>query len=372
MLVKELLANNKQEIITQYELGVSTCELGRRFNTSNASIYRFLRDVCKVEIRQTKKDSNTPQIVELFECGISLYEIANKLNMNMSTVHRLAKKAGLETSKNCKIREDQLNNHIDEIIKLYLGGMGCTKLSQKYDCSESSIGRLLKENGIETGQYSRKYEFDERYFEKIDNEHKAYIAGFIQGDGSNSGNNLRISIADEDLLMDIRKSMRLEHLPIKVIKPRKSHHKIQYLLKVCSTAMSKDLDRLGLVKNKTFKTFLPREDQVPDNLIHHFLRGLLDADGSITNGQVNYVGYKDLMTDIKIYLEKILQIHVWIGRNNIKYNQTILKLIISNYADQIKLLDFLYQDATLFLKRKHDRYLQLKQNGRDVCFSSSS
>ena len=369
-MVKTILNDNREEIVKLYNEGVSTCEIGRIFNVSNASVYLFLRDNCGVKIRQTKKIDKFNQVIEMFNTGMSLSEISKTIDIGLTTVHRYCKKAGLDTSKFSKHREDPIINHKDDIIKEYKNGLGCTKLSQKYGCAEGSITKLIKKSGEKSGIHVRDYFFDERFFEKIDTQEKAYIAGFIQGDGYNTGSGLKIAICDEELIYKIRSAMNVTMIPIKTRKPRKPTHKHQFVLKICSTTMSKDLDRLGLIRNKTFCTYLPKEDQIPDCLIRHFLRGLFDADGTITNKQIGYVGYIELMNNIQKYILERLNINSSLFIANSK-SENIRKITISKYDSQIKFLDWLYEDATIFLKRKHDRYLQLKQAGRSVCFSNS-
>ena len=62
-------------------------------------------------------------------------------------------------------------------------------------------------------QFKKLYNFDESFFEDIDNEEKAYILGFISADGSISKNELsiRLQIKDIDILYKIKNIMKSEH-----------------------------------------------------------------------------------------------------------------------------------------------------------------
>lgn len=365
MSVSELLLKNKSYIIKEYMDGKSTCQLGKEFEVSNASIYIFLRDKCNIEMRIVKQDHNRDKIIELLKVGRSIYSIGKELKVSDTAIHRIAKQIGIDTSKKSKTRIDTIKSHTEEIIQMYNSGIGCTTIAKKFNCAENNIGKLLKKNGVEVGQYSRKYYFDENYFAKIDTPGKAYVCGFIQGDGNNTGRTLRISITDEDLLLDIREIMNLEQIPIKLIKKRKGeeNNKQQYMLSVCSKTICNDLSKLGLIQNKTFHTYLPKEAQIPKELLRHFLRGLYDADGTISGNYCGYTGYKDLMNDINDYIhENFPDMKTWIGIANKNYNHNILVCRIFNAKDTVEFLEFLYKDSTIHLKRKYDRYLELKNS----------
>lgn len=362
---RDTLEKNRWEIIKAYENGESTISLGKKYKTSNAYIYLFLRDECGVEMRQYKKnyEKYKEEIIKLNSEGMSVLAIGKKLNIPSTSMNRLGKKWGLEFQPTVV---KNMNQYADEIIGLYKNGMGCTLLSQKYECAESTILHLLQRNGIETGINHRKYHFDERFFEKIDTPEKAYIVGFVAGDGSQDGNDLRISITDLELLEKIKVVMDLD-IPIKYVKPRTPSHKPQYLLRLCSREMCKDLDRLGLIKNKTFKTYFPTEDQVPNNLLSHWHRGLLDADGTIciqkNRKMTQYIGYigNDLLIDgINNYISKLFGFSFHYIDSYGKYNDKIKNIRCRDIKQIVTFLDWLYADSTIHLDRKYQKYLELK------------
>lgn len=362
---KDILEQNRQNIISAYENGESTVSLGKKYNVNNAYIYLFLRDECGVQMREHKKnyEKYKEEIVKLNSDGMSVLAIGKKLDIPPASMHRLGKKWGLAFKPTAAKNMDQ---YADEIIDLYKGGMGCTLLSQQYECSESTILNLLQRKDVETGINHRKYHFDERFFEKIDTPEKAYIVGFVAGDGSQDGNDLRIAITDLELLEKIKIVMDLD-IPIKDIKPRSPSHKPQYLLAICSRIMCKDLDRLGLVKNKTFKICFPTEEQVPDKLLRHFLRGLYDADGTICiqknrkmTQYIGYIGNGPLMDGLNTYIDSILNFKFLIIDKHKKYNGDIRHLRCRDIEQILTFLDWLYDGSTIHLNRKYQKYLELK------------
>ncbi|MEK6881079.1 MAG: hypothetical protein AABY22_15780, partial [Nanoarchaeota archaeon] len=118
----------------------------------------------------------------------------------------------------------------------------------------------------------------------------------------------------------------------------------------------------------------PTENQVPENLISHFIRGIFDGDGSIYIckrpkntrnprkggdksltfvGGFNITGSKDICLSIKKILES----------NNIETNLgTRFKSFYISTAGTFKILkiyNYLYKDSTVFLKRKKDKFEEI-------------
>ena len=64
--------------------------------------------------------------------------------------------------------------------------MGCRAISKNFNCSDSVIDRILKENGIDHSKNTppRTHTVNESFFEVIDNPIKAYWLGVLYADGS--------------------------------------------------------------------------------------------------------------------------------------------------------------------------------------------
>jgi len=75
------------------------------------------------------------------------------------------------------------------------------KLNHSYKCLSCSIkGRIVSfETRRKSSLAHRRYNLDETFFEKIDNEEKAYWLGFLAGDGAiTDENRLRLRLAIKD------------------------------------------------------------------------------------------------------------------------------------------------------------------------------
>ena len=120
------------------------------------------------------------------------------------------------------------------------------------------------------------------------------------------------------------------------------------------------LQDLGLTKDKSLNERIPKIDK---GLERHFIRGLLDGDGSISSGNrveifttgelTSWVSSKMFEEgfDHTIYLK-------YRGKSGIQIQDISLR---TRNGNAIKFLDWLYQDAENYMKRKYDRYLEQKK-----------
>lgn len=128
----------------------------------------------------------------------------------------------------------------------------------------------------------RKYEVNDSYFDNLDSEDKAYFLGLLLSDGYNDIKNgiVSIDLQEEDLptLRLLNSALNITPRPIRcyenkyAVKPR---HRVV----VSSRKISERLEQLEMVKQKSYNLKFPQ--QVPENMLRHFIRGYFDGDGSI-------------------------------------------------------------------------------------------
>lgn len=248
----------------------------------------------------------------------------------------------------------------DQIIIDY-NDLNTEKLARKYKMSSIKICAILKLNNVKIvpagyhKDYNKKVNHD--FFDKIDSEEKAYWLGFLYADGYNNTDFYQIEFAlkeeDEYMVNLFKKSLSSTYRTIK--KAVNLNDKIFYSFRhtVYSKKISKDLEKLGCPKNKSLKLKFPTNDQVPEYLISHFMRGYFDGDGCISGTKFMLNGTKEFLDKYVEILRKNTNIseagywtmdgksHRWshAGKKDLK--------LISN---------FLYKDSNIFLKRKYDRF----------------
>lgn len=224
-----------------------------------------------------------------------------------------------------------------------------------------------------------------RIFKNIDCEISAYWLGFIYADGyviyklgENSKNSYEVGISlnskDKEHL---EKFSNIFNKYYKV-KTRKRNIKFDnydtYNTEFCeirihSKDMVLDLINNNIVPNKTYSTKFPIvEDKT---LFLHFLRGFIDGDGYYTlrmratsSGKI--MGYPriGLCNNNRDFLQYVSErLYTDFGINaHIHKSRNMWKLQIDSYIQVEILIDKMYKNATIFLDRKYDKILKIKEN----------
>lgn len=241
-------------------------------------------------------------------------------------------------------------------------------LAKKYSVSKCHMRTfLLRKVGAINKDLIRKYKLDYDFFENVDTEAKAYFLGLLYADGNVASKRADIVISlqeeDKEILEIFKREIRTDRdLIFKNKKTKK--HKNQFTLTFYSLKMKNDLIKLGCWPNKSLNLKFPDENQVPDDLIHHFIRGYFDGDGCICKTKNNL--YRGNVTST-IYFIEPLQKLLWkkLGIKNPIINRkkysTTRELHISNEQKLKLFMDFIYKDAKIFLQRKYDKYRDFLQ-----------
>ena len=283
----------------------------------------------------------------------------------------------------------------EELIELYKSGKSLMEVSRIATGSKGAmiVRQRLKELGIDTSyksnigkyrekmsKYFHKYSLNEHVFDVIDSEEKAYWLGFLMADGYNHESRsaicLRLQAEDEEILKKFRFFLKSD-APIYSYKRRtpKNHLLREYKeVRVNSIYLSKQLAKLGCVQGKTYTLDFPAS--VPQYLVNHFLRGYFDGDGCLCikkrkdRKSSTSKSYQFTLTGRKEFLEVANKYLV----QEAGINSLSIKKLPDNFAKSLhygghyvvkKIMDYLYKDATIYLKRKHDKYLSMI-NGNSV------
>ena len=133
-----------------------------------------------------------------------------------------------------------------------------------------------------------------------------------------------------------------------------------YSLEFYGRHICEALDKIGVHQNKSLMLEYP--NFLREDLHSHFIRGYFDGDGSVVKN--NKTGSVLItITSTQTFCESCLDIlrrftNVGGGIYDASNHNGITK-VLSICGNQCKdVLDWLYQDATMYIERKHDRYLQ--------------
>lgn len=259
-----------------------------------------------------------------------------------------------------------LDQHKIEIVEKYQSGeYTCAQLGKEYGVTGDSIAKMLKRRNIlVTPKIYRKYSLNEHFFDIIDTEEKAYFLGFLYADGCNNTKMNRISIELQQSDVEILEKFNLainSNRPLMFRPHTTLNSQNTIIARINNQHMSSVLYDLGCVDRKSLVLKFPTENQVPNNLLRHWLRGLWDGDGNYnlykTSGSASLTGTIYVCQSIQDYLLKELNISTCIyscGDNGIT---SIIK--IGGNKQFLKFLNFIYSDSSIYLSRKFEKVIQI-------------
>lgn len=217
---------------------------------------------------------------ESCELGLSLSQIRKKFNVPRGVLQFRIKKFDIKFTNKRRL---VTGNEVNLIKEVYLSGLSIENTAKKLNISydivcdvifQNNLGREIKD------PFYRKYQIDHTYFQRIDSEEKAYFLGLLYTDGCMKEFRYCVSLGlheqDLDTLSLYAKAIYLDHenLPIKKDKSKKF-----YTANIQHKGLYADLINLGLTPRKSFTVGFPTSNQVPSNLLRHFIRGVFDGDG---------------------------------------------------------------------------------------------
>lgn len=249
---------------------------------------------------------------------------------------------------------------IQTMISMYNEGKSAAAICEVINTTPHTILNHLRKRGIQIRNKAGYHPpINDSYFDIIDSERKAYFLGYLMADG----NVMKRKQSQPVVRMEIGRQDRyiLEELKCdldaytNVLDTRKNCCS----LRIHSQKLFDSLAKYGITPNR-IKSF--PQQMLPSNFIHHFIRGFFDGDGWVTlttHGRIKrtlnlgFCGNLKMMIDLRDFFEKTLNtFHLKISERG-----NICNLIYSSQKDVKALCEYMYQDATIFLSRKKDKYI---------------
>lgn len=311
--------------------------------------------------------SQHEQICDLYKQGVSSNEIGKRFGITGTQVLNVLEKNGVSR------RKGVLTGKESEIVYMYtVEDQDIVTISKNYGVNNTSIHRLLLREGVpikDASDSRRKYEIDTSYFEKVDTEDKAYFLGLLYADGNLATSEYSVSISlqekDKDILETFREKMNYSNT-LKLVSYRKKGYQDQYKLHFCNRKMYKDLIKLGCIPAKSLILKFPSTEIVPDFLLSHFIRGYFDGDGCVfvtpeKRGGIIILGTEEFLSDMNSVLQKEC------GMKDRKPTKTQSRAYEYECRSkpEVKIFEeYIYRDATIFLKRKKEKFNELSDSQR--------
>jgi len=248
--------------------------------------------------------------------------------------------------------------YVNEIYNYYINNsISMKEVALLFKTSETQIRFIFNKYNLKskTSNWKTKRKFNGNFFNIIDTEEKAYWLGFIIADGCitsfNNSKRFSIGLSNKDYLhlLKLCKSIELTPDSVKIYKSALNKDGKQ-LFKATLALRDKDLYN-GLHKNGVRENKSKLGHPVPDlrkHLVKHFIRGYFDGDGCINNsGIVSILGCKEFIYWINSYFN---------FNKSIIYDKDTYFIYTLNKKDSYIFTNYLYNNATIYLDRKYDRY----------------
>ncbi len=308
-----------------------------------------------------------------YKLGISLNEMSRRSGVGYYTIAETRRQLGVAKAKrkawNKKLTTDIENKFIEE----YILGKSSNKIAKKYGFKRrETVLEILKKHKIMRREPKIATYYKEDFFEKIDCPEKAYILGLIMTDGyiikDYCGFGIQLTKKDGYILRKIGKILgstnRVLTLNCNTKRKTVPNAKDMCRLTITNRKIAADLRRLGVTRNKS-KT-LEYNGCVPRKYLSHFLRGIIDGDGTIGIAKNNNI-WCQLTSSSRKFIDNLLSISLpFVLKLNISktkyFNKNKLKKTCTMYVarvsggnkETINFLKWLYNDkGDLYLRRKY-------------------
>ena len=293
------------------------------------------------------------------------FEIGKILNRSEGSVRAKCFDLGF------KKKEDSWTEEEDQYIKNNYYELSFKEMAQVLHRSDNAIRLRGSRMGLKKYPYTCNY----HYFDIIDTEEKAYWLGFLTADGWINKNDktnagvvgVELQYKDIGHLKKFNKSVNGNYKitdrykECSVSPYSKRHHTC--ILRFFSKTMYDSLEKQGFTNDKTFNASIPKFDK---KFIRDYLRGYFDGDGCLCytkkSFHVNFITASlNLMSDIKNILDK-LNFCCYDDFYINKYDTKMYTINIYKTEDKIKFLDYIYKNSSVYLDRKYQKYLKIKQD----------
>ena len=275
----------------------------------------------------------------------------------------------MNISNNNIEKKEAIKLAIEEYLNSSEENKSLTKIGRKFGVKRQTLSNHLKKMGYEVINYQNKARLNETLFDIIDTEEKAYWLGFLYADGciDSTGNRIevRLSLKDLEHLEKFKKFLNLKTEIRTGISKSNGKEYLYCHLSVRNKHMWESLNKLGCnpVKSLTLK-FPDKSYFSKKELIVHFMRGYVDGDGCLCiykSSTSNSLRTILSLVGTESFLNSFNEICQNKGRIKNKSTKNYVNQAFQlTFGDVIsrKIARLLYQNASVYLDRKYNKYLE--------------
>jgi hypothetical protein len=306
-------------------------------------------------------DFEEQKVIDEYKSGKKCDDICKDNNINNTRLFGIVERNNIDlrnpemarkSSERLKNRLSKEKQH--EIVDDYLSGTETEMIIKKYGVSLGMFRRMIRKFGKEM-RGPRQYFCNENYFSTIDSKEKAYWLGRME--------HWRLRIDEDQHIHEIGLSSPLED----------KDYLQQFLNAISATYLIKETNddrgnvgcRVSMSSKKMIED-IKRNSRinVPREFLVDYYRGVFDGCGS-------WIPVSDFIFDIGLpTLEMAESLQSLLLKESIVKNKTKItnegdggsfRIRYSGSYQVTKIFDWLYKDATIYLKRKYDKFLPFKK-----------
>lgn len=198
---------------------------------------------------------------------------------------------------------------------------------------------------------------DSNFFETIDTEEKAYWLGFLAADGyisrKNSCIELTLQESDYDHIDKFKTAIKSKHK----IGKRHIKESIAYRINIRDSKMANDIAEKTFIEQKSFDAFIYKD--LDKNLLKHYIRGLIEGDGYIAKDCKSIELTTASLILIKDFCKIIKKEFNYDCKIKKRSDSKAISVRVLDSNISYKVLNWLYEDASIYLDRKYSIYCRL-------------
>lgn len=262
----------------------------------------------------------------------------------------------------------------EAIINLYKQGKSQKEIGLMFNTFNTSIRRVLVRNKVLLRGNDKIQRLCKHNPFKKHDEYSEYFLGLLLTDGCISSNctkssksiNLSLSEIDGYMVEAFRDWASPNSKVSKVL--QKINNSYIYSFNFTNTETEEWLYRKGNFKNKSY------ECKIYTPITWNILRGIFDGDGGFhpNCGHLDFfICGKSLvfLKQIKLFLEKA-GLHPYLKERKNGQGNNLFYLEIYKVEEVLKLGEYMYSNAHIFLKRKYEKWLAFYESRRAYTLNS--
>lgn len=296
--------------------------------------------------------------------NLSIIQIYKKTHINPATISNFLKKQNIPIVIGLKKTHPSMQEQ--QIIQQIINNKGSyAEIQRTIHKDYQTVKRYVKELKLKYDYHPYNKNLKHDFFSVIDSSEKAWLLGMLFTDGSvrqDKGFQIRLQLQlqDEEIIDKIMKLLNIDTGKRYDLRPKK--HCV--ILEFCSERIFNDIQKYGIIPKKTYiidKLYL---ELIPDQFHKDYIRGLFDGDGGLSfTGNIWEVScdftshFRKTVEEFQLYIDKNINKD---QHNKIKTTPSKSRCAWRGRQQVLKICSFLYEGASIYLNRKHQKYLWIK------------